>query len=305
MRSMLLLPLIILLLSSCGEKTSSSGSKEDGASPVIAVVNYPLAYFTEWLAGDFTSVLFEVPPGEDPAFWTPSDEQVAAIQEADLILLNGAGYAKWTSSHTLPFESTVVTSSAFENRFIRIEGQLRHSHKPGEKEHSHAGTASTTWLDFKQASAQAAEIALALGEQFPAHREKVMDKLAELQRNLEGLDLHMFAATEILKDAPVIASHPVFDYWARAHGLEVHALLWEPGMELSDGDLADLEAMQEKHPGTKYFLWDGAPSTRQIELLDERGLTSVVLSPCANRPASGDFLTVMQANLANLQALGN
>ncbi len=299
------LPLLLLLLPSCVEESPPpAASNGDRDRPVLAAVNYPLAYFAERLAGDFATIHFEIPPNEDPAFWNPSDKQVTAIQEADLILLNGAGYAKWTSSRTLPFESTVVTSSAFENKLIRIEGDLRHSHKPGEEEHSHAGTAFTTWLDFKQASAQASEIARALTEQYPTHRATVLRNLADLQRDLEKLDLHMFAATELLKEAPVIASHPIYHYWARAHGLEVHALLWEPEMELTQDALADLEALQDQHPGVKYFLWEGEPNPGHVAVLADLGLTSFVLSPCANRPENGDFLTVMQANIASLESLG-
>ncbi|NRB26698.1 MAG: zinc ABC transporter substrate-binding protein, partial [Roseibacillus sp.] len=44
---------------------------------------------------------------------------------------------------------------------------------------------------------------------------------------------------------------------------------------------------------------------QNIEKLKRIGLTSVVISPCGNRPESGDFLSVMRANIAALQALSN
>ncbi len=47
-------------------------------------------------------VLFPVPEEVDPAYWKPEAEDVAAYQRADLILLNGASYAKWVDFVKLP-----------------------------------------------------------------------------------------------------------------------------------------------------------------------------------------------------------
>ena len=55
----------------------------------VYVVNYPLQYFAERIAGDQATVVFPAPPDEDPAFWTPDVSTIAGYQQADLILLNG------------------------------------------------------------------------------------------------------------------------------------------------------------------------------------------------------------------------
>jgi hypothetical protein len=38
-------------------------------------------------------------------------------------------------------------------------------------------------------------------------------------------------------------------------------------------------------------------------LLKEKGIASAVFDPCGNRPEAGDFLSVMEANVVNLEAL--
>ena len=42
-----------------------------------------------------------IPQDVDPAFWNPDVQAILAYQQADLILLNGAGYAKWVPQTTL------------------------------------------------------------------------------------------------------------------------------------------------------------------------------------------------------------
>ncbi len=50
----------------------------------VYAVNYPLAYFAERVAGTHADVVLPVPPGIDPAFWTPDVAIIGRIQEADV-----------------------------------------------------------------------------------------------------------------------------------------------------------------------------------------------------------------------------
>ena len=78
---------------------------------LIYTVNYPLAYFAERIGGDSVEVVFPAPDGIDPAFWQPTTTDILGYQSADLILLNGAGYAKWLSRVSLPAAGLVDTSA--------------------------------------------------------------------------------------------------------------------------------------------------------------------------------------------------
>ena len=128
--------------------------------PRIVAVNYPLQYFAERLVGEAAEVEFPVAQGVDPSFWRPSIADISEIQSADLILLNGAGFATWVDQVTLPRSKTVNTSAAIEEQFIVTES-ITHSHGDGG-EHSHEGLATYIWLDPTLAVAQAEAIAAAL-----------------------------------------------------------------------------------------------------------------------------------------------
>ncbi|VGO23438.1 metal ABC transporter solute-binding protein, Zn/Mn family [Pontiella sulfatireligans] len=101
-----------------GCSTQESAVPEN-AAPVVYTVNYPLAYFAERIACDAVEVVFPEMEG-DPAFWSPVAEQIAADQKADLILLNGAGYAKWVQQVSLPPAKLIDTSKGFRNQFTVI-----------------------------------------------------------------------------------------------------------------------------------------------------------------------------------------
>jgi zinc transport system substrate-binding protein len=51
------------------------------------------------------------------------------------------------------------------------------------------------------------------------------------------------------------------------------------------------------------MLWEGEPLDEIVAALDDRGISSVVFSPCANLPTVGDWMAVMTANAAVLEAI--
>ena len=94
------LPLLMMaaLTMACGssEEVADVAPDERAKVPLrVHTVSYPLAYFAERVGGAAVDVTFPAPTATDPASWSPDAETIAAYQKADLILLNGATYAKW------------------------------------------------------------------------------------------------------------------------------------------------------------------------------------------------------------------
>jgi len=109
----------------------------------------------------------------------PGTETVAAYQTADLILLNGAGYAKWTSRVGLPRSRLVDTSRRFKGEYVREADGI--SHGRGGK-HAHGGVAFTTWLDFNQAAQQVEAIAQAQSVSAPMQRNSLNETYSRFRR---------------------------------------------------------------------------------------------------------------------------
>lgn len=298
MKKLLAVLVLGLLVVGCGgEKEQESEVKDDGGLTVVAV-NYPLAYFAERIGGDLVEVAYPVPGDVDPAFWNPSAEGVAAFQSADLVLLNGATYAKWVPKVTLAPGKLVDTSAAFSDSYIEITGAVTHTHGPGG-DHAHTGTAFTTWLDFSQAVLQAEAIRSALAMRDPANEKAYAANYAALEKDLSDLDsrLRKMAADKMYR--PLVASHPVYQYLARRYNLAIEEMMWEPETMPAAKEWGRLASVLEKHPAG-WMIWEGEPNAESASRLKEMGVQSLVFAPCMNKPAEGDFLTVMNANLEAL-----
>ncbi len=108
---------------------------------------------------------------------------------------------------------------------------------------------------------------------------------------------------EILSNArgqALLASHPVYQYLERAYQLDLHSVLWEPDTFPDESQWNDLASLARAHTVTR-MLGEGEPLARSVERLAQLGIKSLVFDPCANTPEQGDFLSVMQANLRQLQ----
>ena len=288
MRRCLMLALLPLLLVS-----PPAASAADRLT--VYTVNAPLAYFAERIGGDAVAVVFPVPPGRDPAFWRPPIAVIGAYQAADLVLLNGAGYAAWTEKTSLPRARLVDTSRAFADRLIVTEDAVTHSHGP-EGEHSHAATASITWLDFRQAAQQAQAIADALERRLPERAAALEAGMAALEADLLALDRRALEIGKRAAGMPLLASHPRYQYLARRYGLNIESVEWEAGATPGPEQLAELDALREAHPA-RWMLWEAPPTDGALELLEARGVASIVFATAAGVGPDGDFLAVMQRNL--------
>ena len=272
--------------------------EQDQSKPTVGVVNYPLKYFVERLAGTEVKVLFPVPTDVDPAYWEPDAEDVAAYQRADLILLNGASYAKWVSSATLPRSSIVNTSSRFADRLILVEDAMTHSHGPGSV-HAHGEVAFTTWLDPILAIEHASSVrdALAdllpdLGATFDQNLTALSDELLDLHEKFEEL-------TRKYQDAPILASHPVYQYFALPYGLNLRSVHWEPSQIPDQKQWRELERILDVHPAM-WMIWEAAPLDETRARLAEIGIRCVVFETCGSEPSGRDYIESMRSNAARL-----
>jgi zinc transport system substrate-binding protein len=268
--------------------------------PVVFASNYPLYFFAREIADGRVEVLMPDIEG-DPAYWAPNGDQAAALQAADLILLNGAGFEGWLDFVSLREERLVDTTAGLKDRLLPLDEATVHQHGP-EGEHSHAGTAFTTWLDPQLAAAQAEVVAAALSKLVPEGRQRFAQGLATLQARLQQLDEGLRQAFADLGDQPVVFSHPVYQYLQARYRLNGRSVHWEPDQSPGTKAWVAFVNLLMEHPA-RLLIWEQEPLAETRGRVQEQGVASVVFEPAGNRPAHGDYFAVMERNRQRFQHL--
>ena len=176
---------------------------------------------------------------------------------------------------------------------------MSHSHGGGDP-HSHAGTAFTTWLDFSQAAKQAAAIAGAIMRARPLQADLFEKNLRELEAELLELDRRLINLADEQSSLRLFASHPVYQYLARRYQLHLQSFMWEPEEVPDKTEWQTIENLLATHPA-QLMLWEAEPNAETVNRLKNMGVNSLVYQPLGNKPASGDFISVMSSNLKNLE----
>jgi zinc transport system substrate-binding protein len=290
--------LFTILLISCGphEKKQDSSHSE---MPFVTAVNYPLFYFAQRIGGDLISLEFPAPSDVDPAYWVPDDEALGIYQRSDLILANGADYAKWMHNVSLPSSRIISTSSMVADRYIELTQGTSHSHGP-EGEHVHAGFAFTTWLDFQIAMAQAEAVKVALTSLLPDMQEQLEANYQALEGELLELHAGIQEVSRQSEGKHLIGSHPVYQYLSEAYILGIRSVHFEPGELPSEDQWREFDELLANHP-SRLMLWEEEPLPEIKAVLMEKGILVMVFNPCGNRPAEGDFMDVMKTNIQTLK----
>ncbi len=301
MRHWLVIATVAFLSVSCSDDRNESEVTSDG-KPLVSCVNYPLYYFAQRIAGDLVELDFPA-DSSDPAYWEPTDKQIAKLQKSDLLLLNGADYAKWRENISLPNWIQVDTSEQFADKLITVKDAATHSHG-GDGEHSHDGLASTVWLDPSLAAQQVSAISKALSNLLPEKEAELTERTNSLLKDLAALDSEWKDSASALKGKKIISSHPFYHYLARKYGLNVESVHWLPDQAPGEKELSELKNILQFGPA-QFMIWEAQPIPEALKASEKFGIKSVIFSPCDNRPAQGDWLTVMQQNGKNLAAAGS
>ena len=149
----------VALLAGCTSQGSSDNAKttSDAGSKKLNIVAsfYPMYDFAKKVAGDNADVTCLVPAGTEPHDWEPSTKDMKTIQDADILVYNGAGMEHWVQDvlDGLGKESKLVAveaSQGIELRKLDHEDE-DHDHesdteKEHEHEHHHGDTDPHVWL---------------------------------------------------------------------------------------------------------------------------------------------------------------
>lgn len=283
-RGSVVLLVLALLVAACGSGAASGGtttSAGDGELSIVATTSI-LGDVARQVAGDAGEVSIVMPPGSDPHNFEPSAQQLVQMQQADLIVANGANLEETLQDALAEAENAGVpvfhaTDHIETLAFDGGHAEDEHATEHVEDEHTHApGSADP---HFWQDPVRMASVARALGEQIgeltddPRAVEQRADDYAAQLEDLEG------EISETLADIPegertLVTSHEAFNYFADRYDFTIVGTVIPSsttGAEPSAQDLEELASTIEEEQVPAVFAENTASEQLAETLAQEAG----------------------------------
>lgn len=232
----LLLP-VMLLAASCTASPAAPG----GGMPVVATTTI-VGDVVARIGGEHINLTVLLPLDADPHSFDPAPKDVASIEDAQLIFINGFGLEENLER--------VVRSAAQEVQVITvsegIEALQFGSPNEAHEDDQHTGLDPHVWNDPHNVMLWAENIAAALAKADPANAAAYQDNAGSYIAVLA--QLHSWIEDTVAQLPPekrtLVTDHTAFGYFAQAYGFEqVGAVI--PGTstlaEPSAQQLAELE----------------------------------------------------------------
>lgn len=288
-----------VLLAACTGRSVPS-AVADGKVLVVASIE-PLADFVRQVGGEHVRVVALVAAGASPHTYEPTPSQVAQVEKADLLVLNGVGLEFWADKlarGTGNADLVVVDTSAG----VEILDDGGHDEGPaaGEEEHGLAGNPHI-WLDPLNAIVQVQHVRDALIRVDPAHGDDYRANAERYISQLRALDEEIAREVATWRHREFIGFHAAWVYFASRYGLvQVAAIEESPGREPSAADVARI-VETARRLGAKAVFAEPQFSPKAAETIAaESGADVLFLDPLGSSLAEPTYVGLMRYNLQQM-----
>ena len=286
---------LALALGTAFGSASAALAAQQAGSAAIAVVAAENFYgdVVKQIGGnyvDVTSILSN--PDQDPHLFEASPKTARALQNARVVVYNGADYDPWM---TKLLGATGGGKSA-NNRTTIVAADL-----VGKK----AGDNPHLWYDPKTMPAVARAVSAALGAADPAHKSVYDANLATFLASLQPVDAKVAALRARYQGQPVTATEPVFGYMSDAIGLDMRNLRFQLAtMNDTEASASDIAAFERdlRERRVRVLIYNSqateALTRRMLALAKQSKVPSV--SVTETQPAGVNFQQWMLVQLDSL-----
>lgn len=300
----LLVIVSIVTVAGCGSRSTEQAKPASPTATRVVVTSLVAEQIALELVESHFEVSKVVPDDTVSRLWAPKSDDVKTMQNAGLILLQGAGYDPWKDRATLPGSRLVDVSKGIYGEFIRIPDAVTHQHGP-EGKHSHPGTVWATWLNPELVLSQVSTIESALTKKQPDHADTISKASAKLRAQIQSQQEKVVTLRKSLEGQKItlLADNSNYLYLAKAVGLECRYLHWPESEALNTEHQAELETVLKESPtdGQKIFLLDSRQAEATQAIAEATGLKVVRIDVCEH----GTDQSVWQRLAGNIERLAN
>ncbi len=257
---------------------------------------YPLYFFSSEIGGEKAQTRNITPAGAEPHDYDPSTQDIAQIEDGNMLVLNG-GVEAWGDKIKDNLKGTkvkiVIAGEGLLNKELEEEGEkMQDPH---------------IWLNPQLAKKEAEKITQGYIALDPANTTYYKANESKLFAKLDELDSKYRQGLSSCLTKDIITSHAAFAYLAEQYGLrQVPISGISPDEEPSAQQLAEV-AKFAKQNNVKYIFFESLVSPKLSETIAyEVGAKTMVLDPIEGisddeLKQGKNYFTVMEDNLKNLQ----
>lgn len=302
-----ILTMAMFYLSGCANENVNQPSADlkEGKIKIYTTL-YPLYDFAEKIAGDRAVVENIVPPGVEPHDFEPSVKDMMMLNEADLLIYNGAGFEGWVekTASAVNNNKLKIVEASKNVELLQMDEESSHTE---EEHHAEGGWDPHIWLDPNRAKIQAETIKNALVEIDPEHQEVFEKNYQSLVQQFDELDTSLQNLRAHVQKKEVVVSHASFGYLTHTYGLQQISIAGlSPSSEPTQRELQKIIETIKEHQ-VNYILFETLVSGKVADVVKhEVGAKALTLNPLENltqdEVAKGkDYFSIMKENIEVLK----
>lgn len=250
---------------------------------------YPLYFLASEIGGNRVQASNLTPDGAAPHEYEPSPQDIARIQDGDLLFLNGADLEPWADNidSVLGDAPVRIVTIGERSATLRVDADGQKVRDPH------------VWLSPPRAAAMAQRIFTAFAAEDPENQSYYEANAVKLIAELDTLHNAYRAGLRTCARRDIVTSHTAFAYLADEYYLRQVAVSGlSPEAEPSAEDIARA-ADFARQKGIRYIFFEKGSSPRLAETVArEVGAQTLELDPLES---GTDYFAQMQANLENLR----
>ncbi len=274
---------LIFLISACSPQTNNENRRgvtdHDEEKLQVSVSILPQKWFVDRIAGEWVDSMVMVGSGDDPHSYEPSPAQMVALEKSVLYFTIGIEFEDaWMEKLSAVNQTmTIVDSAVGVERIAMIGGHHHHDNDVHDEPNEHDEQSLDPHIWFSPANAKiiARNIAEALIDYDPEHKDSYEKHLLEVLEEIDATDLSIKTLLSEKSRSHFMVVHPAWAYFAEVYDLEMIPVEIggnEPGPE----DLASLLEAVKSYEITVIFVEKGSNMNFVRTLSKQAGIYEIV-----------------------------
>jgi ABC-type Zn uptake system ZnuABC Zn-binding protein ZnuA len=195
----------------CGDTAKPSQAVAPGEKPKVVATTVQIAALAREVGGTDIELRGIVPAGADAHEFDPTASDLAAIENANVILSHGLGLDDWLDDTLRAGKKAKVTVATRGIKAMKGEEDGRKADDPH------------VWHDPDNVKVMASNVAAALGAADPSRKAAYEQRAAEYQARLDETKAKVQAIIDEIPPGSrkLVTNHDAFGYFANAFGLRI------------------------------------------------------------------------------------